>query len=42
MDSQNIMFVILAVLIVLSSLATVMTKSIVRGDTYMLFVVLGS
>ena len=42
MDSQNIMFVILAVLIVLSSLATVMTKSIVRAATYLLFVLLGT
>lgn len=41
MDSQNIMFVILAVLIVLSSLATVLTKSIVRAATYLLFVLLG-
>lgn len=36
------MFVILAVVIVLSSLATVMTKSIVRAATYLLFVLLGT
>ncbi len=42
MDSQNIMFVILAVLVILSSLATVMTKSIVRAATYLLFVLLGT
>lgn len=42
MDSQNIMFVILAVLIVLSSIATVLTKSIVRAATYLLFVLLGT
>lgn len=42
MDSQNIMFVILAVLIMLSSFATVMTKSIIRSATYLLFVLLGT
>lgn len=42
MDSQNIMFVVLAVFIVLSSLATVMTKSIIRAATYLLFVLLGT
>ncbi len=42
MDSQNIMFVILAVLIALSSVATVLTKSIVRAATYLLFVLLGT
>ena len=42
MDSQNIMFVILAVVIVLSSVATVVTKSIVRAATYLLFVLLGT
>ena len=42
MNSQNIMFVVLAVLIMLSSLATVMTKSIVRAATYLLFVLLGT
>ena len=36
------MFVILAVFIVLSSLATVLTKSIVRAATYLLFVLLGT
>ena len=36
------MFVVLAVLIMLSSLATVMTKSIVRAATYLLFVLLGT
>lgn len=36
------MFVILAVLIMLSSLATVMTKSIIRAATYLLFVLLGT
>ena len=41
MDSQNIMFVILAAMIVLSSIATVLTKSIVRAATYLLFVLLG-
>lgn len=42
MDSQNIMFVILAVFIMLSSIATVVTKSIVRAATYLLFVLLGT
>lgn len=36
------MFVILAVLIVLSSIATVLTRSIVRAATYLLFVLLGT
>ena len=36
------MFVILAVFIVLSSIATVTTKSIVRAATYLLFVLLGT
>ncbi len=36
------MFVILAVVIVLSSIATVVTKSIVRAATYLLFVLLGT
>ena len=36
------MFVILAVLMVLSSLATVLTKSIVRAATYLFFVLLGT
>lgn len=42
MDSQNIMFVVLAVFIVLSSIATVVTKSIIRAATYLLFVLLGT
>lgn len=42
MDSHNIMFVILAVFIVLSSIATVTTRSIVRAATYLLFVLLGT
>ncbi len=36
------MFVILAVIIVLSSLATVVTKSVIRSATYLLFVLLGT
>lgn len=36
------MFVILAVIIVLSSIATVATKSIIRAATYLLFVLLGT
>ncbi|RRD80338.1 NADH-quinone oxidoreductase subunit J [Alloprevotella sp. OH1205_COT-284] len=42
MNAQDIMFVILAVLIVCSSIATVVTKSIVRAATYLLFVLLGT
>lgn len=42
MDSHNIMFVILAVFIALSALATVLTKSIIRSATYLLFVLLGT
>ncbi len=42
MDSQNIMFVVLAVLIAASSVMTVLTKSIVRAATYLLFVLLGT
>lgn len=42
MDSQNIMFVILAVVMVLSSIATVLTKSVIRAATYLLFVLLGT
>jgi NADH-quinone oxidoreductase subunit J len=42
MDSQNIMFVVLAVFIVLSSIATVTSKSIIRAATYLLFVLLGT
>lgn len=36
------MFVILAVIMVLSSIATVATKSIIRAATYLLFVLLGT
>lgn len=36
------MFVILAVVIVLSSIATVVTKSVIRAATYLLFVLLGT
>ena len=36
------MFVILAVLIACSAMATVLTKSIVRAATYLLFVLLGT
>lgn len=42
MNAYNIMFVVLAVLIVCSSFATVVTKSIVRAATYLLFVLLGT
>lgn len=42
MDSHNIMFVILSVFMVLSSIATVMSKSIIRAATYLLFVLLGT
>lgn len=42
MNSHNIMFIILAVFIVLSSIATVTTKSIIRAATYLLFVLLGT
>ena len=42
MNSQNIMFVILAVIMVLSSIGTVVTKSIIRAATYLLFVLLGT
>ena len=42
MDSHNIMFVILAVIILLSSIATVVSKSIIRAATYLLFVLLGT
>ena len=38
MDSHNIMFVILSVFMVLSSIATVVSKSIIRAATYLLFV----
>lgn len=42
MNSQNIMFVILAVVMILSSIGTVVTKSIIRAATYLLFVLLGT
>lgn len=42
MDSQNIMFTVLAVLIVLASFATVLTKSVIRAATYLLLVLLGT
>lgn len=42
MNAQDIMFVILAVFIALSSIATVVAKSIVRAATYLLFVLLGT
>nr|WP_315571226.1 NADH-quinone oxidoreductase subunit J [Alloprevotella tannerae] len=42
MDSHNIMFVVLAVLMVFSTFATVLTKSIIRAATYLFFVLLGT
>lgn len=36
------MFVILAAIIILSSIATVVTKSVIRAATYLLFVLLGT
>ena len=42
MDSHNIMFVILSVFMMLSSIATVVSKSIIRAATYLLFVLLGT
>ena len=42
MNAYNIMFVVLAVLVVCSSIATVVTKSIIRAATYLLFVLLGT
>ena len=36
------MFVILAVIMILSSIGTVVTKSIIRAATYLLFVLLGT
>ena len=42
MNAYNLMFVILAVLIMCSSVATVVTKSIIRAATYLLFVLLGT
>ena len=41
MNAYNIMFVVLAVLILCSSIATVVTKSIIRAATYLLFVTAG-
>lgn len=42
MNAYNIMFVLLAVLVLCSSIATVLTKSIIRAATYLLFVLLGT
>ena len=42
MNAQDIMFVILAVFIVCSAFATVISRSIVRAATYLLFVLLGT
>lgn len=42
MNAQDIMFVVLAVFIALSAIATVTAKSIVRAATYLLFVLLGT
>ena len=42
MDSQNIMFIALAAVIVIASLASVLTKSVIRAATYLLFVLLGT
>ncbi|MDO4211131.1 MAG: NADH-quinone oxidoreductase subunit J [Bacteroidales bacterium] len=42
MNAQDIMFVILAVFIALSSIATVVAKSIVRAATYLFFVLIGT
>ena len=42
MNAYNIMFVVLAVLILCSSIATMVTKSIIRAATYLLFVLLGT
>lgn len=42
MNVHNIIFVILAVIIILSSIATVVTRSIIRAATYLLFVLLGT
>lgn len=41
MDSYNIMFVILAVLIVCASFATVLAKSVLRAAAYLFFALLG-
>ena len=42
MNAQDIMFVILAVFIVCSAFATVISRGIVRAATYLLFVLLGT
>lgn len=42
MNAYNLMFIILAVLVMCSSISTVVTKSIVRAATYLLFVLLGT
>ncbi|MGN0061174.1 MAG: NADH-quinone oxidoreductase subunit J [Alloprevotella sp.] len=42
MNAQDIMFVILAVFIICSAFATVISRSIVRAATYLLFVLLGT
>ena len=42
MNAHDIMFVILAVFIVCSAFATVISRSIVRAATYLLFVLLGT
>ena len=41
MDSYNIMFIILAVLICVSSFATVLTRSVLRAAAYLFFALLG-
>ena len=41
MDAYNIMFVILAVMIALSSFATVLAKSVLRAAAYLFFALLG-
>ena len=41
MDSFNIMFIILAVMITVSSFATVMAKSVLRAAAYLFFALLG-
>ena len=42
MDSHNIMFIILAAVIACSSLACVLSKSIIRAATYLFFALLGT
>lgn len=42
MNAYEILFVILAVFILCSSIATVVSKSIIRAATYLLFVLLGT